>query len=1056
MFRLSQLSLRNRAVVALVSIAIFVGGLLSMTSLKQELIPSMELPMALVTATNPGVSSAIMEEQLAAPLESAIESVPGVESVELTAVNSAVFAVVEFRYGTNMDTANLKLGTAIGRLGSNLPSGVETNVITGSLDDFPVLQFAVRGGEGADPAELGRLVNDVIVPRLSRLEAVRSVDVTGYTDQEITITPNQEALAASGATITDISNVLSNYGYTMPAGTVTDGDKTLSVQTGQAITSVEELSNLPLLVTEDGEMVRLGAVATVEQAPAPVTSYSRLNGRDAVGVSVTKTPAGNTVEVSHAVRDALDELAGSLEEANLEAAMVWDQATYIENSIRGLTEEGLLGLGFAIVVILLFLFSVRATLVSAVSIPLSLLIAFIALKGTGESLNILTLGALTIAIGRVVDDSIVVIENIKRHLSYGEAKKDAIVGSVREVGGAVASSTVCTMAVFVPLAFTGGMVGELFRPFGLTVALALAGSLLVALTIVPVLAYWFVPSPVSLDQADQERQRKEAEDKERRTVWQRAYLPTLRGALAHPVVTLLVAVAVLGGTAALVPTLETNFMGSTEQPSLTVTQTFVAGTSLTVQDEQSQQTEVALGQLDGVDTVLTEVGGSSLLGISLTAEPTVTYSLALSDDAEPAKVEESARKAAVATAGPNVTQTEVAGGSNGMMGSTTVDLIVRATDLDALEQAAAQVEAMARVTPGAVEVANNMAADQPIIQVTVDRDVARNLGMSETTVQSMIYSMMVSSQIGSITSDDGQLAVKLSTGTPPATAEELALLPLGTDADGNVLTVGDVALVEQAEAPVSLTRVDGERSATIAVTPESDDLGQLSSALTEGVEKLDLPAGVTVTVGGVAAQMNEAFRDLGLALAIAIIIVFIVMVATFGSLIQPFILLISIPFAATGALLSLVVTRTPLGAPAFIGLLLLVGIVVANAIVLIDLINQYRRRGGRTLDEAIEEGARKRLRPILMTAAATVFALLPMAFGLTGGGGSFLSKPLAMVVIGGLITSTLLTLIVVPVLYRFEAKAHDKREARREARMEARRKQRKADLRAAAKAAAGA
>ncbi|MDR2114216.1 MAG: efflux RND transporter permease subunit, partial [Bifidobacteriaceae bacterium] len=890
-------------------------------------------------------------------------------------------------------------------------------------------------------------VNDVLQPRLSRLDGVRTVEVAGFAPNRVTVAPRPADLAATGVTLENLNQVLEDNGIAMPAGEVADADSTLTVQAGQRVATVEQLRQLPLAVGPSGA-VTLADVADVKQEPEPATSFLRLDGGNAVALAITKTPAGNTVEVSHAIQDTVAELQDAFKAEGLTSAIVFDQAPFIENSIDGLLEEGLLGLGFAIVVILVFLFSVRATLVSAVSIPLSLLMAFIAMAGTGETLNILTLGAITIAIGRVVDDSIVVIENIKRHLSYGETKRNAIVGAVKEVAGAVASSTFCTAAVFLPLAFTGGMVGELFRPFGMTVALALFASLVVALTIVPVLAYWFVQPPVSIDQADQELQRREAEEKERRSFWQRLYLPTLRGALRRPVITLVAAVAVLGGTIALVPTLETNFMGEMGGNQLTVTQTFQAGTSLEVQNEQSKQTEQAIMGADGIETVTTQVGGGGGMGFNLGSAPTVTYYVTLKDGADAVKLEGEVRKAVNQKEGKAVDETTVSGGDSAMMGTTTVDLVLRATDLDSLNQAAEQVAKAARETKGAVDVTNSLTSDQPRVEVVVDRVKAKTYGMSETAVDGLLRGIMVPTQIGSLNSDEGQVPVVLVMGTAAEDVAALKSLPLVTLPTG-ALTLSDLAAVEVTSGPVALARVDGERSATVAVTPEGDDLGTLSTDLQAAIDGLKLPEGVTLEMGGAAAEMTDAFTDLGLALLIAVMIVFIIMVATFGSLIQPFILLISIPFAATGALLALILTGIPLGVPAFIGMLLLVGIVVANAIVLIDLINQYRRQG-RPLDKAIEEGARKRLRPILMTAAATVFALIPMALGLTGGGGSFISKPLALVVIGGLISSTVLTLVVVPVLYRFEALAHDKREQRREARLEARREARRAARAAAA------
>ncbi|MDR3107681.1 MAG: efflux RND transporter permease subunit [Bifidobacteriaceae bacterium] len=785
----------------------------------------------------------------------------------------------------------------------------------------------------------------------------------------------------------------------------------------------------------------LSDVATVTLGPAAATSYARMDGRDAVAIAVTKTPDANTVEISRAVTDQVDELAKALEAAGLKVDVAFDQAPFIEDSVAGLAEEGLLGLVFAVIVILIFLVSLRSTLVSAVSIPLSLLVAFITMQVTGETLNMLTLGALSIAIGRVVDDSIVVIENIRRHLAYGEAKATAILGAVKEVGGAIAASTVCMVAVFGPMAFVGGMVGELFRPFALTFTIALLASLLVALTIVPVLAYWWVKTPVAVDAEYRDRVRAEAEARERRGLWQRAYLPTLRAALAHPVVTLVTAVVLLGGTAGMALRLDTNFLGDMGQDTLTVTESFEPATALDVQDADAREIEQALLALPAVAQVQTTVGGGGMMGM-ISATPQATFAVTLAEDADPVAAQETVRQTVAKLGGPASAGISV-GGQEAMMGSTTVDLVVRGTDAETIDAAARLVDERVRSVEGAVEVSNNLTQATPAIQITVDRAAAASLGMTETAVEAMVAGLMTPSTIGSLEIDSTEVDVKLSLGPVPATLDELRALPLGASPAG-VLALGQLAQVEEVTVPAALTRVDGRRSATVSVTPESQDLGGLSGRLTEAVDELELPPGVTVAVGGVAAQQSEAFSDLGLALVLAIAIVFIVMVATFGSLLQPFILLISIPFAATGALVALLVTGTPLGVASLIGLLMLVGIVVSNAIVLIDLINQYRRRG-RSLEEAIAEGARKRLRPIIMTALATIFALTPMAIGLTGQAG-FLSGPLALVVIGGLVSSTLLTLIVVPVLYRYEARAHDRREAKREARMAARRAELQAAL----------
>ncbi|MDR2348038.1 MAG: efflux RND transporter permease subunit, partial [Bifidobacteriaceae bacterium] len=1038
MVRLTELSMRNRAVVALVSLAILIGGVFAVRTLGQEMIPPVEMPMGLVVATNEGVSAALMEQQLADPIEGAIEAVPGVESVQTTAVNSALYATVEFRYGTNIDAANEKLSTSMTRVARLLPDEVETTVMTGSMEDLPVVNLAVRG---PDRATLYRMVNNVLEPRLSRLENVRTVTVTGVTPDEVVITPRAGDLAALGLTMDRVNTLLADNGVALGAGQIDQGDLTMTVQSGQPIASVEELRQLRLGRDAAGAAITLEDVADVIVQAEEPTSYSRLNGETAVSLLVTKTPEGNTVEVSHAVHEVLDALTGAMAADGIEAGIVFDQAPFIENSITGLVEEGALGLAFAILVIWMFLVSVRATLVSAVSIPLSLLMAFIGLNWTGQTLNILTLAAITMAIGRVVDDSIVVIENIKRHLSYGEEKKKAIVTAVGEVAGAVASSTFCTAAVFLPLTYIGGMVGELFRPFGPTVAIALLASLGVALTIVPVLAYWFVQAPASIDDEDRAYQREQSEQHDRSRPWQRLYLPTLRAVLRHRAITLAAAAAVLAATALLVPRLETNFLGDIGGSTVTVEQTFLAGTSLEVEDEQARRTEEAINQIEGVDSVMARASSAGLRAIGFSAEPVAVYYVSVAQGAERATLVDEIRRAVADSSGDCVGQTSVSSSESSMLMSTSVDLIVRATDVESLHEAASQVEDAAKALPGAIDVVNNLADEQPMVQVTMDRDKVLDHGLTETTAAALLRGLMVPTQIGALENDeDGEVPVFVSLGDPAANLDDLKALPLISTPAGDV-TVADLATVEVDDQPVSLSRMNGERSATISVTPASDDLGLVIGGLAGAVDGLELPAGASVEIAGVAAEMDEAFTDLAGALLIAVLTVFILMVGTFGSLVQPFILLISIPFAATGALLALVVTSTPLGVPAFIGLLLLVGIVVANAVVLIDLINQYRR-DGMALEDAIVEGARKRLRPILMTAAATVFALIPMALGLTGGGGSFISKPLALVVIGGLVTSTFLTLVVVPVLYQVEARAHDRREARSQARHERRRQDR--------------
>ncbi|MFD6445424.1 efflux RND transporter permease subunit [Promicromonospora sp. NPDC060204] len=1056
-FRLARLSLANRAVVALVTIAIAVFGVLSMTSLKQELIPSLQLPTGIVSAQYPGSSPEVVEEQVTDVIEEAIASVDGVASVRSTASTGISLTTIEFTYGTDMESATQRLQSAVAGVQPTLPEDVEPQVTTGSVDDVPVVQMAVSGDKS--PNALASTVEDVVVPALKEVDGVRSVAVTGQSETEVRILPDQDKLATAGLTTEDLATVLQDNGVVIPAGEITEGGRAWSVQLGKPVDMVDQLKQLPVLpggaaaggtaaggtgaaggATPDttagglpaelAAPVELGQVASVELKPVEATSYSRLDGSPSLGLAITKTPEANTVEVSHAIEDALaePEVADTLTERAIATAVVFDQAPFIEDSIHGLATEGGLGLLFAVLVILVFLMSMRSTLVSAISIPLSLAVTFIAMDAGGYTLNILTLGALTISIGRVVDDAIVVIENIKRHMSYGEERGPAILAAVREVGGAIAASTICTVAVFLPIALVGGMVGELFRPFALTVSIAMLASLVVALTIVPVLAYWFIRPPKKARRGGAV-DREAAEEKESRGIWQRIYVPTLNGALRLPALTIGVAVAILGGTAALVPNMETSFLGDSGQDTVTVTQHYAPGTSLKGQDEAAQQVEAALAGVDAVDSVQATVGSGGDMSMAAfggaSAGLKASFAITLDEDADGEQAARDIRAAVVDLTEAPATEVSVSAGDS--VGTSSIDLVVRARDVETLTAATNQLQEVMGALKGSAEVSNDLAAAQEIVEVTVDRKAAAQFGLTETQVSGIASAALAGARdVGELQTAEGPVGVTLSAGAVPATMAEIGEIPVPTAA--GAVPLSDVAEVKIASSPTSITRIDGERSATVSVTPAGDDLGAATDEVDAEIAAIDLPAGATVTVGGAAADQAEAFSDLGLALVAAIALVFVVMVATFRSLAQPFILLVSVPFAAVGALVALVATNTPLGVPALIGTLLLVGIVVSNAIVLIDLINQYRVRG-MGLDEAVREGARKRLRPIVMTALATVFALTPMGIGVTGGG-AFISQPLALVVIGGLVSSTLLTLYVVPVIYTlFERRAERRRAA---------------------------
>lgn len=1065
MHRLAKLSLANRSVVALITAIVAVFGFVSLGALKQELIPSIETPQAAIVTTYIGASPEVIDKQVSQPIETAVRALDGLVSSTTTSQSNFSVLRVEFEYGTATSKVTEKLNAALATV--TLPTDASAKVLSGSFDSVPIIALGVSANDGNNEA-LGKTLEDVAKPLFASISGVRDVAVAGVIEKRINLTFNQAALTANGLSQQSVTSALTANGFVIPAGTIEDNKGSISVEVGTAVNSIADLKNLPLIGTKTSvtsttptvpsipgmpsgiqipsipsvststTAVRLGDVAKVVYENSPVTSIARVNGKSALSISITKTQDANTVAVSHGVEKKIEELKQKLGDVTI--VTIFDQAPYVEKSLENLSTEGLLGLTFAIVVILIFLMSVRSTLVTAISIPTSVLITFIGLGTLGYSLNLFTLSALTIAIGRVVDDSIVVIENINRHLAYGEPKKKAVLRAVREVSGAITAATITTVAVFFPITLVNGLIGELFRPFGFTFAIALVASLFVSLTIVPVLAYWFLKAP-KLAEAKNEKEaeeaaakiREEEEERERKSWLQRGYLPILNWTQKRPVVTVVASVLILVITFGMSGFLKTDFIGSSGASGFVLNQTLPAGATLEQKDAASAKVEALLLERDEVTVVNTTIGssgdgrvafGGSAGGISIQVTTEEDIDLVALQDSLAAEFAKDSTLGEVKFS---------SGGGPGFGGSETIDIKVVASNDEQLSAGIAAIQSSMQGTKDVTEITNSLAEKQRTLRVTVDRLAAAKRGLTEIAVGGIVASSMKPSSIGKVNIDDVATPIYVVKTNVADTVAEIRKISIPT-ATG-LISLSSIAKIEEVEVPVSITSEKGDRTAKVMLTPGGDNLGALTAEVTKRLDGVELPAGVTATIGGVSASQADSFAQLGIALLAAIAIVFVVMVATFSSIIQPLILLISIPFAATGALGLLLATDTPLGVPAIIGMLLLVGVVVTNAIVLIDLINQYRKQG-RPTQQAIMDGARQRLRPILMTALATIFALTPMALGITGSGG-FISQPLAIVVIGGLFTSTVLTLVIVPVLYWLVEGRKERRTARRAAKAKA-------------------
>ncbi|MFM1845477.1 MAG: hypothetical protein RI917_795, partial [Actinomycetota bacterium] len=878
MFILSKLSLKNRSVVALVTLIVAAFGFISVGGLKQELIPSIEIPSAAIVTSYPGASPEVVDSQVSSVIEQSVIGLEGVESTSVTSTTGLSVLRVSFAFGTTSEIATERLNSALIDLEGLLPDEAETNIISGSFDAVPIIVLAVSDNNGNNE-RIGTKLEEIAPTLFQKVDGIREVAVSGAKEKRINLTLNQVALAANGLTQRDIVSAINANGLVLPVGSITDSEGSVSVQVGNAVDTVELFESLPLIPAQpnpSAPVVTIGDVAEVKLEQAPITTIARTNGNESLAVSIVKTPEGNSVAVSNGVQDLIPELEEALG-GGVTTVTVFDQAPFIEKSIKDLTTEGLLGLGMAVLVILVFLLSFKSTIITAISIPTSVLITFIGLSVADYSLNLLTLGALTISIGRVVDDSIVVIENINRHLSYGEKRKTAILTAVKEVAGAITASTITTVAVFLPIALVDGLVGELFRPFAFTVAIALLASLLVSLTIVPVFAYWFLRMPkrlTALKEQDpknfEKKQRIAEEEREKNSILQRSYLPILRGTTRHPWLTLTAALLILGYTFSLVPLLKTNFIDGGGSNQFTARLSMPSGTTFEEQDAAAKSLEQKMLAIEGIDVVQTTVGSAADGRVAFGAAARgIQFSVIADEGADLEKLQAEVLNLQ-APANSEITTSQ----GGGFGSSETIDIEVTATDKDLLQQGVNQIADAMQGLENVTAVSTTLEADERVLEIDVDRVAAARYLLTETAVTGIVASQLRPSPLGTIRIEEQDTQVFISGAEPPASIEEVRNLRIPTFA--GLITLSEIADVNEVLKPTSITTQRGNRTAEVQLTPEGDDLGAITVAINERLAEIDLPIGVEATVGGAAADQAESFQQLGLALLAAVAIVYIV------------------------------------------------------------------------------------------------------------------------------------------------------------------------------------
>jgi HAE1 family hydrophobic/amphiphilic exporter-1 len=1022
--RLSQLAVAKRSVTLLFAAAVFIAGISAWGGLKQELLPDIDFPVVTIVAPYPGSGTTDVAEQVAKPIELAIAGIPRLERIQSTSANSVALVVAQFEFGTNVKETVAAIEANLRNAG--LPASVEPTVQALNINQSPVItaSIAATGPDLDRVAEIARLE---ILPEIQALDGVARADLTGGVTRQLVITLDPTKLAESGLSAQQVIGVLQANNLTFPAGQLPSGSARIPVSTVGRIQSIDQVRALIVGVRGAGAPgqpapsapaaptpVSIGDIGTVEIVETSTTGFARTNGNPSLTLSVTKTGPGNTVLIAEEVQAKLAEIAAR-HPGDVVITTVSDLSTFIEESRDGLLKEGGLGAIFAVITILLFLASIRSTLVAAISIPLSVLGALVVMQVMGITLNIMTLGGLAVAVGRVVDDAIVVLENIYRHRAMGEDRMTAITRGPREVAAAITASTLTTVGVFLPIGFVGGLVSQIFLPFALTVTFALLASLLVALTVVPVLAYFLVDRvKISVDETGEPKN----------SFWMRVYTPAIRWALGSRMTRFAIVAAAFVmfiAASSIAPLLPTQFINAGSEKIAQITIAPPTGTSSAAVLERAQAAEQILFADPNVELVQTSIpgeGDTSFQTILAAQSGRPANSATLTVRLNPAvDLAEQSRLmaehlAAIEEGGFSVEVSQAAGFT-----SNAITVVVSAEDPALVETSTAAVLAAIAGQSDLLNVKTDLVKATPEVQVTVDPNKAIGVGLTAAQVAGEVRAALTGQTATRVVLADGSpidLVVRLDP-ERVRSVEDLRALPVGTVAK---VPLGTIATVEQANVQGSVTRIDQFPSATITGQIGGDDTGAVSMAVQGRIDALydagTIPPGVDVRLAGVTEQQTEAFGGLFASMGVAILLVYVMMVLTFNSLVTPFIILFSLPLALIGAFPALLITGRPIGVSALIGFLMLIGIVVTNAIVLLDLVERLRREGMSTR-EALIEGGRIRVRPILMTAIATILALMPLAAGFNQG--SIIAAELGTVVIGGLFSSTFLTLIVVPVVY---------------------------------------
>jgi multidrug efflux pump subunit AcrB len=1005
MNQLTNFSMKNVAAVLIIIALLMGGGIYSASTLKVENLPNVSFPVVLITTTYPASPKDVMKE-VTKPIEDKISNVEGIDTMTSTSSDNISSVIVQFTQGVDVDKKKQELESLVQDV--KLPASADRpKASTFGFASIPAYYLAVYADNGMSQTELDKLYEDQIKPGLQGINGIDHIDSIGARETSLDIELDADALTSFGLTPTQVSTSLKNTLSNGAIGSVDFNGNTKVARVTGNIDSLFNLENMEI-VAGNGSTIQLKQVAKI-QAITDSDFIARLDNKPALGIHLYKTSNANAVDFSNETDALIKKWETTI--PGITFKEVYNSAVQVKESVNGMLREGITGALLASLMILLFLRNVRMTLIVLVSIPLSIMITLLVIAQLGITLNTMTLGGIFIAVGRVVDDSIVVIENIYSSLQKAQDRNESVIKlATKQVSMAITSSTLATVGVFAPIGMVSGIVGELFRPFAITVACALIASLVVALTVIPMMAKLLVLRSDKIVHHDETK----------RSRIMTFYEKVLKWCLSHRIKTLLISgLLFVVSIGAIVPNLAVSFVPSSASERQMYFQIKLPyETSLNGTDQITKELEAMMREAKDSKGQPLFNFVEALVGYGGKTDQVAYMSEIFTEvntQADPDQVKKDYKNLLLyeLPKGSEVSPKSLAGGGGGIS-STDFSYSLKGENQQLLDEASATIKQKLQEYPELSEVEDSLSDSKTQVQITVDQSKARSFGLTTAQVRETARGWIAKDQLGDIQFDNVTYTTTIQMSKADKNSmEKIGKIPLKASTNATIY-LNEVAKIEEVEAPVSLQRESKEQVVKVTAKIDSVNKSTISKKVTDDLGKIALPDGISREVKGVSADINESFQQLFVAMAVAIAVVYLVMVLAFGNAGAPFAILFSLPLAAIGGLFGLLLTKQSLDVTSMIGFMMLIGIVVTNAIVLIDRAQQLREEGY-TVRHALVEAGLVRMRPIIMTAGATIMAMMPLALGFSKG--TLISKGLAVVVIGGLTTSTLLTLVVVPVVY---------------------------------------